>query len=132
MGLDGGDDALGLSQGAPGRACLRLRRNIEYLRYCGINVETMGLTTRSSNWQRLVATITGCRCIATQVSAAAALGAALLAGMACGRIRDVREAEEVVLRGARETDPEPGLNEAYEAAYRQYWKIEEAFAGAGK
>jgi xylulokinase len=113
--------------------CFELKRNIEYLRYCGIPLEILSVTggaSRSDFWVSLKATVTGCRCQVPQITDAAAFGAALLAGVACGKLSGADSLRELATRGMRVTDPEPELAELYEAAYGRYWRVEEAFSGA--
>ncbi len=109
----------------------QLRWNIEYLRDCGIRVDTLhvsGGASRSAWWVRQKSNLTGCPCVVPRLPEASALGAALLAGLGSGKIAGLDAALELTARGARRIAPDPVLQARYEPLYRSYRQVEAAFA----
>ncbi|MDW8048336.1 MAG: xylulokinase [Nitrososphaerota archaeon] len=83
-------------------------------------VSMVGGEARSELWNQIKADILGIRIRIPEVEDAAALGAAILAGVGTEHYRDVKEATEKTVRIKRIYDPNPEKHGAYERIYRDY------------
>jgi xylulokinase len=99
-----------------------LRQGWDLMRAAGsspTDVRASGGGSRSDLWLRIVASALGVPVRRTRVDAGAALGAALLGGVAAGRFSSVAEAASMFT--ARDiVDPEPSWIAAYEAAFERF------------
>ena len=105
LGSNRDDLALGVLRGV----ALEVARSLESFRRMGTvpdEVRMIGGGARSDVWAQMVADATGVRVLRPQVSEAAALGAAVLAGVAAGVFPSVEAVvDELPARDALEPDP---------------------------
>jgi xylulokinase len=102
---------------------LGLRDSLELLRGLGCAVEVgrvSGGGARSALWLRIVSSVLGLPLQRTEVDEGAALGAALLAGVAGGVFADVPEAVEACVRVREEVEPDPDWQRVYDEAYGRF------------
>ena len=100
-----------------------LRINLDRLERCGIQIDTLravGGATKSPKWMQIKADITGKAVQTLQISDAACLGGAMLAGAACGAFSTLDEAVEqcVHIKTCFEPDPKRGM--LYQEKYEVY------------
>lgn len=103
-----------------------LRINLDILRAAGIPVtelRAVGGGARSPLWLQLKADLLGLPIRMPAVSDAAALGAALLAGVAAGLYRDPAEAVEAAVRVEATHTPDTGAAAAYEPFHALYRRL---------
>ena len=77
-------------------------------------IRVVGGGTRNALLLELKATLYGQRILASEMSEASALGAALLGGLAAGLYGSLNQATGALDLSFRSIDPEPGLSEVYE------------------
>ena len=100
-----------------------LRDSLEVLRGLGCEVtagRVSGGGARSRLWLEIVASVLGLPLQRTAVDEGAAYGAALLAGVASGTFRDVREAVAACVKVREEIDPNPTWQRAYADGYERF------------
>lgn len=105
---------------------LELRTNLDLLREGGVAIEALhavGGGARSPLWLRLKADICQVPLRVPQVTDAACLGAALLAGMAVGCYADAQEAVQRTVRWARQFVPQAEGVACYERRYALYRQV---------
>ncbi len=85
---------------------------------------------RSQLWNQIKADVLGRPIRVPRVVEAAALGAAMLAGMAAGVFRDPRAAVDGLLRWERTYEPDPEQHETYRALATEYERVYEHIQGA--
>lgn len=105
---------------------LELRTNLDLLREGGVAIEALhavGGGARSPLWLRLKADICQIPLRVPQVTDAACLGAALLAGVAAGCYADPLDAVRQTVRFARQVCPQAGDVARYEARYALYRQV---------
>ncbi|MCR4403170.1 MAG: FGGY family carbohydrate kinase [Firmicutes bacterium] len=90
------------------------------------SVVATGGGVRNDLWLAIKASVLGMPIEVPEVTEAAALGAALLAGIGCGMYRDVGDALARTLRIARRAEPDESLRELYEDAYSIYCSVSDA------
>ncbi len=103
-----------------------LRINLDLLRASGIamrELHAVGGGARSPLWLQLKADICRVPLRVPQVTEAACLGAALLAGVACDVYRDLEAAVSHTVRLGREIIPEPQSVSAYDKRFEVYRRI---------
>jgi xylulokinase len=116
------------SRGEVARAILEgltyeLRSNLDLLAAAGVEVGTLraiGGGARSPLWLQLKADITGIPVARPQVTEAAGLGAALLAGVGAGVFPSAVAAADSCLQIAESRTPDPVARRAYEERYAIY------------
>ena len=100
-----------------------LRINLDLLRGCGIPIDELravGGGARSPLWLRLKADICRTPIRVPEVTEAACLGAAMLAGVACGVYPDAETAVGRAVHTGRQITPDEQRAEAYENRYKVY------------
>ncbi len=108
-----------------------LRTNLDLLQAGGVRIDVLraiGGGARSRLWLQLKADITGIPVVTPRVTEAAALGAALLAGVGIGLFPTAAEA---AARSVGLTDtytPDPARSEAYARAFELYRQVYPAIA----
>jgi len=103
-----------------------IRRNIEAIENLGteiVEVRAIGGGARSTFWLQLKADITGRPLVVPDVTEAASLGAAILAGVGAGIYRSVGEALKRVYKVRSRFSPKAEETKRYERYYDVYIKI---------
>ena len=103
-----------------------LRTNLDLLRGSGVEIEELhavGGGARSDLWLQLKADICNISLRVPQVTEAACLGAALVAGTAVGVYTDLNAAVARTVRMSRLVQPDPSTGTAYESRYRLYLEV---------
>lgn len=103
-----------------------LRINLDLLRASGVAIRELhavGGGARSPLWLQLKADIGRVPLRVPQVTEAACLGAALLAGAACGVYRDLEAAVGQAVRLGHEVKPDPQSVPAYDKRFEVYSRI---------
>jgi xylulokinase len=103
-----------------------LRLNLDLLREGGVAIDVLraiGGGARSVRWLQLKADVTGIPVVTPQVTEAAALGAALLAGAGAGLFASVPEAAQRFLRLTRTYTPDPARHADYTRQYELYREV---------
>jgi len=103
-----------------------LRVNLDLLRKAGIAIHELhavGGGARSPLWLRLKADICQVPLRVPQVTEAACLGAALLAGVGAGTYPDLASAAEQTVRLKRRIEPQEDSVQAYDERYRLYQQV---------
>ncbi len=103
-----------------------LRINLDLLRNASVNINELhavGGGARSPLWLQLKADI--CRMLlrVPEVTEAACLGAALLAGVACGAYPDLETAVSRTVRLGRTVAPDPERSTAYDRRFEVYSRL---------
>jgi len=78
---------------------------------------------RSAFWCQMFADCTGRTILVPSGNELGARGVALLAGIACGLYRDLKDAMDQAIRVEREINPDLGAKKKYQAIYELYKKI---------
>jgi len=110
-----------------------LRRIIESIEGHGVpltELRAIGGGARSRLWLQIKANVTGKRVAAPSVTEAAALGAAILAGVGAGTYGNAEEAVRRVYREREAFTPEKEPAELYDRYYRVYKGLYDALRGA--
>ena len=100
-----------------------LRDSLELLRGLGCVAERARISgggARSALWTKIVASVLGVPLERTAVEEGAAYGAALLAGVAAGRFRDVAEAVGACVHVREEIEPDPEWSRVYADGYERF------------
>ena len=103
-----------------------LRINLDLLRASGVAIRELhavGGGARSPLWLQLKADIGRVPLRVPEVTEAACLGAALLAGAACGVYRDLEAAVGQAVRLGHEVKPDPQSVPAYDKRFEVYSRI---------
>jgi xylulokinase len=106
--------------------CFELRTNLDLLRGAGVAIEELhavGGGARSPLWLQLKADICRVSLRVPQVTDAACLGAALLAGVGAGVYPDLWSAVAQTVQFKRRIEPEPESVAAYEARYQLHRQV---------
>lgn len=109
-----------------------LRINLDLLRDAGIAINELhavGGGARSSLWLQLKADICGVPLRVPQVTEAACLGAALLAGVACGVYPDIPAAVAATVRFPGSIRPDPSSRATYDTRFAIYRELYPTLAG---
>ena len=105
-----------------------LRRNIELLKGLGISIKevrSIGGGARSRIWCRIKADILQTPILVPVEEETACLGAAILAGIASGEYRDLRDAVKRLVIIKERIDPDPGNRLTYTRLYEIYVELYE-------
>ncbi len=108
-----------------------LRRNLDLLQASGVRIDVLraiGGGARSRLWLQLKADITGIPVVTPRVTEAAALGAALLAGVGSGLFPTAAEAAGRFLQLTETYTPEPARHAEYTRQYELYRQVYPAVA----
>ena len=103
-----------------------MRLNLETLAGLGIEIHELraiGGGARSARWLQLRADVFGKPVVALQVSEAASLGAAILAGSATGVFASIEDGVQAGVRAGQRFEPDPQQHARYEERYRRYCGI---------
>ncbi len=103
-----------------------MRLNLDLLKEGGVQIDVLraiGGGAKSSLWLQLKADITGIPVVVPQITEAAGLGAALLAGVGAGIYPEVIEAAKRFLNLDQEFQPDCTRQEAYDAQFHLYDQI---------
>lgn len=93
------------------------------------DVYVTGGGARSVLGLRLRAALSGRRLHVTECPQAVCLGGAILAGVACGEYRTLREAVDLAVRDVSLVSPDPELAQAYSQQVKEYRRLRSAFCG---
>ncbi len=105
-----------------------LRRNIELIEEFGVRVKeirSLGGASKSPLWNQIKADVTSKVILTLQTSEAASLGAAILAGVACGRFKCVEDGCDVMVRLKERYEPNLENRKIYDRYYRVYLSLYE-------
>ncbi len=108
-----------------------LRRNLDLLQASGVRIDVLraiGGGARSRLWLQLKADITGVPVVTPRVTEAAALGAALLAGVGVGLYASAAAASARCLRLTETFEPDPESHARYTRQYELYRQVYPAVA----
>jgi xylulokinase len=108
-----------------------LRLNLDLLRDGGVRIDVLraiGGGARSRRWLQLKADVTGIPVVRPRVTEAAALGAALLAGVGAGCFTSVAEAAGLFLQLTETYAPDPARHDRYTRQYELYRQVYPAVA----
>lgn len=100
-----------------------LRQNMDLLRSMGVAPEKVRLCgggARSALWRQMLADVLNLPVSTVQSEESPALGAAILAGVACGVYADVPSACALLVREGETVQPDPARHAAYEPFFRLY------------
>lgn len=103
-----------------------LRDSFEVAKSLGIKIERTkicGGGAKSPLWKKMIANILNVKVDVIESEEGPALGGAMLAAVACGEYKDVKEAAEKIVRIVKTVEPEAALVEKYEARYQQFKQI---------
>ncbi len=109
-----------------------LRVNLDLLKAGGVQIDALraiGGGAKSRLWLQLKADITGIPVVAPEITEAAGLGAALLAGVGAGVFSSAAHAAESILRLREEIRPDPKSQQAYERRFELYRQVYPAVKG---
>ena len=104
---------------------------MEALARCGIGIHELravGGGAKSAYWLGIKAAVTGCRIVPLETAEAGIAGAAMLAGVAAGIYRDLREAEPYFVKTRPAVEPDAAQREQYAANYERYKRAREAIS----
>lgn len=121
------------------RACvegitLEQKDILQSLSGCGVafqKVRIVGGATKSAVWNQIQADMYGIPCETLAVKDAAALGAAICAGVGCGLFPDLEQAVKRMVQVERRYTPDPAVHEIYEDLCRRYTQAYEALDAGG-
>jgi xylulokinase len=103
-----------------------MKYNLELLQEAGVKIDeirAIGGGAKSERWLQLKADMYDKPVVAMDVSEGVCLGAAILAGVAIGRYRSVREAVEHLVRPRKVYLPRQRFRERYEERFEIYKRI---------
>jgi xylulokinase len=103
-----------------------LRRNIEFLRGCGIKIDCLHLTggaSRSEFWVQQKCNVTGCDALVPNINDASAFGAALIAGYASGAFNTYDDIISNIIAKSKWKHPQKEIQSQYTKKYLQYQKL---------
>ncbi|MCM1112807.1 MAG: xylulokinase [Muribaculum sp.] len=103
-----------------------LRDSLEVARSLGIRPERTkicGGGAKSPLWKKMIANIMNLKVDVIESEEGPALGAAMLAAVACGAYPDVEAAAEWIVKVAETVEPEPELVAKYEERYAKFREI---------
>ena len=103
-----------------------LRDSFEVAKSLGVSVSRTKLCgggAKSALWRRLIANIFNIKVDILASEEGPALGAAMLAAVACGAFADVAEAAAKIVKVTETIEPEPDIAAKYEERYRQFTSI---------
>ena len=103
-----------------------LRQNMDLMRTLGVNpakVRLCGGGARSPLWRQMIADVLNLPVSTLKNAESPALGAAILAGVACGMYTDVPSACAALIREDTTVLPDPDRHAAYEPFFRIYCEL---------
>jgi xylulokinase len=105
---------------------LEIKLNLHLMKEAGMDVNELraiGGGAKSEKWLQLKADIFDKEVLALDVSEAASLGVAMLAGVAVGEYKDVREAVNLLVKEKKRFFPAKEKVEQYEEVFARYRKL---------
>lgn len=126
LGLTFATDRASLAKAILEGLTFELRINLDLLRDSGISIDELravGGGARSPLWLQLKADICRTPLRVPQVTEAACLGAALLAGIACGVYPDAQTAVSRTVRLGRHITPDEKSSAAYQERFQTYTQL---------
>lgn len=109
-----------------------IRDSFEVAKSLGICIERTKLCgggAKSPLWRKMAANILQVKVDLIESEEGPALGAAILAAVACGEYKNVEEAAKKLVKVTQTIEPEPDLTEKYEEGYQKFKKIYPALKG---
>jgi len=109
-----------------------LKLNIDLMNNAGLGIQQLraiGGGARSKRWLQMKADTFGMPVSSMQVSEAAALGAAMLAGVSIGTFANTTEASEAMVHIDRTYTPNAEKSKAYAERYLEYKELYPALKG---
>jgi sugar (pentulose or hexulose) kinase len=106
--------------------CFELRVNCQRMRDAGIRHDELvavGGGARSETWLQMKADVMGCPIRTLTVRESACLGAAILAGTACGMYGSVDEGVEMTVKTSRVVEPDSDRMKAYDGRFETYQQL---------
>ena len=100
-----------------------VRDMYEFAKKTGVSLNSTmicGGGAKSPLWRKMIANILNMRVDVPVSEEGPAMGAAMLAMVACGEYKTVDEAAQAIVKAAKSEDPEPELVKKYEARYQQF------------
>ncbi len=109
-----------------------VRRNVEVLVQMGVGVNevrALGGGARSHVWNQIKADVLGIPVVTTEIEEAAALGAAILAGVAVGTFASIDDAVAKMVVVKDRYEPNEANATVYDAGYETYRALYESLVG---
>lgn len=103
-----------------------LRDSFEVAKTLGVNVKATkicGGGAKSPLWKKIVANVLNLTVEVPGSEEGPSMGAAMLAAVACGEYKSVKEAADAIVTVKERVEPEPELATKYEARYKQFKEI---------
>ncbi|MCH5249187.1 MAG: xylulokinase [Lachnospiraceae bacterium] len=103
-----------------------LRDSFEVAKSLGISIERTkicGGGAKSPLWKKIIANVLNVKVDVIESEEGPAMGAALLAAVACGEFADVKAAADKVVKVIDTVEPDPALVSKYEERYQQFKEI---------
>lgn len=103
-----------------------IRDSFEVAKAIGIKIERTkicGGGSKSELWKKIIANVLNLKVDVLENEEGPAMGAAMLAAIACKEYASAQEAAEKIVRVVDTIEPEPQLAEKYEERYRKFQKI---------
>lgn len=103
-----------------------LRDSFEIAQSLGISIERTkicGGGAKSPLWKKIIANVLNLKVDVIESEEGPAMGAALLAAVACGEFADVKAAADKVVKVIDTVEPDPKLVSKYEERYQQFKEI---------
>jgi xylulokinase len=103
-----------------------LRRNVELLEELGVEVKEVrstGGAARSQLWSQIKADVLQKTVLTVNTEETAALGAALLAGLAAGTFSSLEKAVQSMVSIKERFSPSKGNKKIYDERYKKYVKL---------
>ncbi|MCD6321515.1 MAG: carbohydrate kinase [Clostridiales bacterium] len=128
IGLTSDTDAFSLYRGIMEGVTYEAKVNIDALKEAGVNIEKItvcGGGSRSPMWVQIRADIFDIPVDVLEFEEAGTLGAAILAGTACGLYKDLEEGVNSLVRIKKTYYPDKKNRDIYEGQYTKYKRIYE-------
>lgn len=103
-----------------------LRDSLEVARSLGIPIERTkicGGGAKSPLWKKIIANVLNIKVDVIETEEGPSYGGAILAAVACGEFKDVKEAADQLIKIVDTIEPEPELAERYEQKYQTFVKL---------
>lgn len=106
-----------------------MRLNRERMAASGVRYERLVATgggARSRLWRQIKADVLGAPLVALEIDDAGTVGSTMMAGVASGLWRDLREAAAAMVKEGETTEPSPERHERYSEVYARYARLYDA------
>ncbi len=126
IGMTMDTDRADMTQAVLEGVAFALRDSFEVARSLGIDIRSTkicGGGAKSPLWKEMIANILNITVEVPKSEEGPAMGAAMLAAVACGAYRDVEEAVRSIVTVKETIQPKPELAAKYEARYRKFREI---------